>query len=187
MTISPPQPTVVHLFTIFRQIDSGELRIPAFQREFVWKDRQVIDLLKSVRQQFPIGSILLWYAEKKMLELASHEITAFPEIEERFPTNYVLDGMQRLSSLYGAFHFEEGQAPVFDVYYDLRGKRFLHSSDLDPGIAEASILLAAMLSPRRTLEHHARLSQLMDGDQLLDELLSLALAIFGLLSGLNRL
>jgi uncharacterized protein with ParB-like and HNH nuclease domain len=59
MTISSPQPSVWHLVTLFRQISSGEVRIPAFQREFVWSDKQILDLLESVTDGFPIGSLLL--------------------------------------------------------------------------------------------------------------------------------
>ena len=33
----PPQPSVEHLTTIFRRIDSGKIVVPAFQRTFVWE------------------------------------------------------------------------------------------------------------------------------------------------------
>jgi len=171
VTFSTPQPAVVHLFTIFRQIASGELRIPAFQREFVWNDKQIIDLLTSVREQYPIGSILLWHVDQKMLEIASHQVTGFPDVPESFPTNYVLDGMQRLSTLYGTFHYREGQDESFNVHYDLRTGRFFQQRDRTMDSDESSIPLASLMSPRSMLEHQARLAKLKDGDQLLDELL----------------
>lgn len=158
MRFSAPQPAVVHLFTIFRQINNGELRIPAFQREFVWKDRQVLELLRSVREQFPIGSILLWNVNTKLLEIASHRVTTFPEVTETFPTNYILDGMQRLSSLYGAFHYQQSMNPAFDVYYDLRKHEFIHQYDLDSVSQTTSVPLAAVVSPRKLLEHQAKLA-----------------------------
>lgn len=168
---SAPQPAVVHLFTIFRQIEAGEIRIPAFQREFVWKDRQIIDLLTSVRDQYPIGSILLWSVDRKMLEIASNRVTAFPDVPENYPTNYVLDGMQRLSTLYGAFHYQNGQSGSFDVYYDLRNRKFFQSYDREAFNTDASLPLASLISPRKLLEHQAQLLKLPDSDQLLDELL----------------
>src|SRR5437868_12385722 len=103
MSIGSPQPSVLHLVTLFRMITAGEIRIPAFQREFVWKEKQIIELLESVLQGYPIGSILLWAADSKLLNIAPVGATSFPVVEERFPTNYVLDGMQRLSTLYGVF------------------------------------------------------------------------------------
>lgn len=171
MIISAPQPSVVHLFSIFRQIAAGELRIPAFQREFVWRDKQVIELLNSVRQQFPIGSILLWNTDRKMLEIAGNQVTSFPDVPESFPTNYILDGMQRLTTLYGTFHYEVGDDAAFNVFYDLRRKKFLHEYDLSLVDYPAAIPLSSLLSPRRLLEHQARFAEQLDGDDLLDELL----------------
>jgi hypothetical protein len=169
--ISAPQPSVVHLFTIFRQIGAGDLRIPAFQREFVWKRSQVVDLLTSVRQQYPIGSILLWFVETKILEIARNNSTSFPAVEEHYPTNYILDGMQRLSTLYGAFHYNSSMDSVFNVFYDLREKRFFHEDDRITMDHDASISLASLILPRRMLEQQSRLAVLSDGDELLDELL----------------
>lgn len=169
--ISAPQPLVVHLSTIFRQIAAGELRIPAFQREFVWKDKQVIELLASVREHYPIGSILLWHADQKMLEIANSQVSAFPQVPESYPTNYILDGMQRLTTLYGTFHYEPGQDDVFNVHYDLRLRRFIHERELAPAQTEVTVPLTSLISPRRMLEHQGRLARLSDGDALLDELL----------------
>ena len=42
------------------KIIEGNIKIPPFQREFVWKQEQVIELLDSIIKDYPIGSILLW-------------------------------------------------------------------------------------------------------------------------------
>lgn len=170
--ISAPQPFVIHLFTIFRQIAAGELRIPAFQRDFIWRERQVIELLASVREHYPVGSILLWHVAQKMLEIASSQVSAFPLVTESYPTSYILDGMQRLSTLYGTFHFKSGDDEVFNVLYDLRRQKFYHADDLAPDQIEAAIPLAALIAPRRMLEYQARLADMPDGDRLLEELLA---------------
>ena len=177
MYASSPQPAVLHLFTVFRQINAGELRIPAFQRSFIWKDSQVLDLLSSVREGFPIGSILLWHVDSKMLEVARHEVTAFPDLPEQFPTSYVLDGMQRLSSLFGVFHHgAEASDSRFNIYYDLRSRRFLYEDDMDQDVRRVSLQLSALLSPRRLLQFQGRFANLPDGDHLLEELLALQAA-----------
>src|ERR1700741_184326 len=99
MGLSSPEPSVRHLLTLFRNISSGEIRVPAFQREFVWKEKQILELLSSVRSGFPVGSILTWYVEKPLLKIASTGLSAFPDVPTKYPTSYILDGMQRLSSL----------------------------------------------------------------------------------------
>ena len=177
MSIGTPHPSVLHLLTLFRQITAGEIRIPAFQREFVWKEKQMIELLESVSEGFPIGSILLWGVDSKMLKLAPGDASSFPVLEEKFPTSYVLDGMQRLSTLYGVFHFVEGaHKNIFKVSYDLRQKRFVHASDEEEGQAQTLIPMSALFAPRLLLDHQAKLSVLDDADVLMDQLLSLQAA-----------
>ena len=176
MAISSPQPSVVHLVTLFRQITSGDIRIPAFQREFVWKEKQIIELLESVAEGFPIGSLLLWGVDKEMLKIAPNDMTSFPNVRERYPTNYILDGMQRLSTLYGVFHFGTSTNDArFDVLYNLREQGFAHRDDVDL-FSDGSIPLSALFTPRQLLEHQARLSSLKDGDLLIERLLQLQAA-----------
>ena len=44
-------------------IEKGLLRIPAFQRDFVWSFNDMLDLFDSLKKGFPIGSIMLWIPE----------------------------------------------------------------------------------------------------------------------------
>lgn len=176
MTISTPQPTVLHLLTIFRQISAGEIRIPAFQRDFVWKQKQILDLLDSVRSGFPIGSILLWRVERAILKIAASAQTSFPEVTEKYPTSYVLDGMQRLSSLYGVFHFGTSTDPRFNVWFDLQNERFLHEEDLEPEQKITMVPMAALFAPRVLIEHQSRISKLDNSDVLIDRMVALQAA-----------
>jgi len=136
----------------------------------------MIELLESVVEGFPVGSVLLWAVDGKMLKIAPNDATSFPNVEERFPTNYVLDGMQRLSTLYGVFHFGiSTNDPRFDVHYDLKEGRFAHRTE-DEEPASTVIPLSALFTPRQILEHQARLSSLPDGDTLIEKLLQLQAA-----------
>jgi hypothetical protein len=47
----------------------GTIRLPKFQRDFVWTRQQVLDLLDSIARGYPIGSFLLW---KSTVNLAKH-------------------------------------------------------------------------------------------------------------------
>jgi len=174
MLSSSPQPAVIHIVTLFRQIAAGDIRIPAFQREFIWTNRQIIELLESVQIGYPIGSILLWYVDKAILKIASSSTTSFPDIEEKYPTSYVLDGMQRLSSLYGVFHYgASSRDEKFNVWFDLDIKAFFHESDLQIEQRSSSVPLSALFNPRQLLEHQARLAALPEGDLYIGQLLDL--------------
>lgn len=174
--ISSPQPSVLHLVTLFRQITAGEVRVPAFQRGFVWQEKQMIELLESVAEGFPIGSILLWGVDSKTLNIAPGGTTSFPAVEERYPTAYVLDGMQRLSTLYGVFHFGVSTTDSrFDVLYDLDSHQFSHRTTAEAN-PDTSVPLSALFTPRQLLEHQARLGAQPNGDALIEQLLKLQAA-----------
>lgn len=48
------------IHTLITGINKGKIKIPQFQRKFVWKDEQALDLLDSIANNYPIGSLLLW-------------------------------------------------------------------------------------------------------------------------------
>ena len=48
------------------RITSGDIRIPAFQRDFVWEPEQVAFLLDSIYKGFPIGTVILWKTDTRL-------------------------------------------------------------------------------------------------------------------------
>ena len=64
--------------TLISGINKGEIKIPKFQRKFVWKDDQAIDLLDSLANNYPVGSLLLWRTKEKLLPNATSESSASP-------------------------------------------------------------------------------------------------------------
>ena len=86
---------------VVNYIKKGEWKIPRFQREFVWEKKKVIELLDSMYKEFPIGSFFLWIPPEEY----SHYYKDIPELKiqpdnRRFYTHFILDGQQRLTSLY---------------------------------------------------------------------------------------
>ena len=46
--------------TVLKEIESGNMILPALQREFVWKRKQIENLFDSLLQGFPINTLMLW-------------------------------------------------------------------------------------------------------------------------------
>ena len=61
-----PQPSVDRIDELARRVLTGDILLPKFQREFVWKRQQTLDLLDSVAQNYPIGSLLLWQSRQEL-------------------------------------------------------------------------------------------------------------------------
>lgn len=47
---------MVHQLT---DVAKGNIKMPVFQREYVWHDEQIMSLLDSIYRGFPVGSLLL--------------------------------------------------------------------------------------------------------------------------------
>ncbi len=92
------------LAALLSDVERGNIKIPVFQREFIWSDEQIISLLDSIYRGYPVGSLLLWSTK----EILNHERNVggfvLPKTPEDYPVNYILDGQQRLTTLYGVFH-----------------------------------------------------------------------------------
>jgi hypothetical protein len=129
------RPIPEKITSLANRVLDGEIRLPRFQREFVWTQRQVLDLLDSIARGYPIGSFLLWSSDS--VRLASDESIAgldVPPAEDGYETDYLLDGCQRLSTICGALHWQPapGTDPqsYWNLVYDLNEERFRHREDL---------------------------------------------------------
>lgn len=99
-------------------IRKGEIKIPQFQRKFVWKEEQALNLLDSISNSYPVGSILLWRTPTKLAIERNIGDFKLPKTDDLSPTNYVLDGQQRITVVYsclGAPPEESGFAAGFDL------------------------------------------------------------------------
>ena len=85
-------------------IENGRVRLPPFQREFVWTPAKVIDLMDSIYKGFPIGSFFYWKANRKYVtlfrDIKSLSLPAPASDQELF---FILDGQQRLTSIWVTF------------------------------------------------------------------------------------
>ena len=84
---------------LIQRIRSGQLALPDFQRDFVWTPSQIAELLDTVARQWPMGSLLLMRGNKLF---QAREIDGAPKLGGSKPDYYLLDGQQRVTSLFHA-------------------------------------------------------------------------------------
>ncbi len=112
------------------RISSGDIRIPAFQRNYVWEPDQVSFLLDSIYKGFPIGTVILWKTDNRLTSEKKLGYFELPEPQKDYPVNYVLDGQQRLTSLFSVFQTE--LKPVsdewVDIYFDMAAEENIQES-----------------------------------------------------------
>lgn len=88
--------TTLPVGQLIGNIDAGTLGLPELQRPFIWKDSKVRDLFDSMMRGYPIGYLMLWNCpqsdKKKSIGVGSHSYNS--------PHDVIIDGQQRLTSLY---------------------------------------------------------------------------------------
>ena len=86
-----------HLFT---EIDTGYIKIPKFQRDFVWTKIQTGKLIDSIIKGFPIGTFIFWKTREELRHIKNIGNASLPQKREGESVSYVLDGQQRITSLF---------------------------------------------------------------------------------------
>ena len=126
-------------------VPRGQIRVPAFQRGFVWDPDQVAYLMDSVYKQYPFGSLLLWRTREQLRHERSLGPFRLPDRDPDYPIDYVLDGQQRLTSIFGIFQTDIEPDPLIpwtDVYFDL-------GADVHAQESQFIALSAEGIDPRR--------------------------------------
>lgn len=122
------------LLGLLSQTEKDEIVLPAMQRPFVWKDDRIYRLVDSLLRGFPVGAVMLWKTatlqryRRILRDIDTDNAQVFSYITSNSESKYlVLDGQQRLTSLFVAFKGTYNHRRLFiDV---LSGD----STDKDPG------------------------------------------------------
>lgn len=118
---------------VINKIASGEIRIPSFQRDYIWEPENVAFLMDSIYKGFPIGSVLFWRTSEKLHTEKQLGNYCLPEPTKNYPIDYVLDGQQRITSIFSVFQTEltpinENDAQIYFIMNepkDTQNSRFV--------------------------------------------------------------
>lgn len=161
------------LRSLLEDVQRGHIRVPRFQRPFVWTDEQRLELLQSVRDNMPIGSLLVWRTIKfKLASFPRVGPHAIPPIAESAPSTgwqYLLDGHQRVSTLLGLllppsaekpdsgiFNKEEDEDIDWDIQYDLLAQEFVFARKRVTHFIQRPLLPLWTLFDGRLVNKHMR-------------------------------
>ena len=106
---------------LLQDIDKGRLQLPQFQRDWTWDDERIRAILASLSQAYPMGAIMQLECGD-IIPLGYREFEGAPNVVGK-PENLVLDGQQRLTSLYRSLysqkpvHTKNAQNKSLDRYY----------------------------------------------------------------------
>lgn len=140
---------------LLSEIETGQVKIPQFQRKFVWGIKASAKLVDSIMKGYPIGTFIYWRTNERLRSVRNLGNILLPEPNNGEFVNYVLDGQQRLTSLYAALKGvkigeEDGKTTDYsEIFIDL-----LATEDDDIVTTEVE---------GRNLEDIIKLTELMKG------------------------
>lgn len=91
-----------NLVTLIQNIDMGVIGLPDIQRPFKWNDAKVRDLFGSMYKGYPVGYLLFWAnAHQDNVKVIG------TDNKQKAPSLLIVDGQQRLTSLYAVIKGKE--------------------------------------------------------------------------------
>ena len=123
-----PEPANRTFTGLISDIEKGQIKIPQFQREFVWDIKKSSKLMDSIIKGYPIGTFIFCKTNERLRSVRNLGNFKLPEPNDGDFIDYVLDGQQRLTSLFATLKGikitrEEGKVENYDeMYVNLEAK-----------------------------------------------------------------
>ncbi|BAY94697.1 MULTISPECIES: DUF262 domain-containing protein [unclassified Tolypothrix] len=123
-----PEPQTKTFSTLVGEIENGQIKIPQFQREFVWTMQKSAALIDSIIKGYPIGTFIFWRTNERLRSVKNIGKLDLPEPKPGEFVDYVLDGQQRLTSLFASLQGvilkrEDGREDNFSqIFIDLEAQ-----------------------------------------------------------------
>src|ERR1700694_1704857 len=105
------------LQNILDDVREGKVQLPEFQRGWVWDDEHIRSLLASISLSYPIGAVMMLQTGNPDVRFKARLLEGVQLDPHPSPERFVLDGQQRLTSLFQALCLDKSVAT-----YDIRGR-----------------------------------------------------------------
>ncbi len=128
------------LTDLMKAVDTGAAQLPDFQRGWVWNDDRIKALILSVIHNFPVGAAMFLEYGNESIHFKHKPIEGSDAAPNAEPDELILDGQQRLTSLYNALyskkpvHTKTDKGKEIDRYYYLNIEKAIDPSSDDEEI-----------------------------------------------------
>lgn len=130
------------LFEILRDVHRGKIQLPDFQRGWIWDDNRIKGILASVAKSFPIGAVMLLETGNEKVRFKTKTVEGVRLDNDVKPDLLILDGQQRITSLYQTIVTNEIVTTRNEKNYEIKRWYYIDmvkamdvSSDLEEAIA----------------------------------------------------
>jgi hypothetical protein len=131
--------TKTNLYDILKDVHKGKIQLPDFQRGWVWDDNRIKGIIASVAKSFPIGAIMLLETGNESIRFKTKPVEGAPNNGTK-PELLILDGQQRITSLYQAIITNQVVTTKNAKNYEIKRWYYIDMAkalDLDTDLEEA--------------------------------------------------
>lgn len=138
--ISTFDSTKLPLADLLKEISNGKTQLPDFQRGWVWDDHHIISLIESIGNAYPIGAVMSLETGNDEVTFKTRTFEGAPESASAKAERLILDGQQRLTSLYQALFSKSAvktrnsKGQQMDRFYFIDIKKAIYGSELEDAI-----------------------------------------------------
>lgn len=108
------------LFEILKSVHSGKIQLPDFQRGWIWDDSRIKGILASVAKSFPIGAVMLLETGNETVRFKTKPVEGVKVENAVKPDLLILDGQQRITSLYQTIMTKEIVTTKNEKNYEIK-------------------------------------------------------------------
>lgn len=99
-TIHQPKPHSFKYQELLTYIENGTLKLPKFQRDFVWGLDKSAKLIDSILKGYPVGTFIIWKTRERLRSIKNLGSANLPDPPEGDFIQYILDGQQRMATIF---------------------------------------------------------------------------------------
>jgi hypothetical protein len=150
----------IALAELVKRFDSGSIRLPLMQRDYVWRPSKRIALLDSLYRRWPIGAFYVWQTSDDHPEKDKFGSYVSKHMDNFF--GFLLDGQQRLTSLSLAIRSDANGDLDHRAFFDIVNETFYLGNSKktilkrvendDPFLVPLSEIVLSDLSKVQTIE-----------------------------------
>lgn len=130
---------------LLKMVETGKAQLPEFQRSWVWDNTQICKLIESITSGYPMGAAMFLANGGDSIRFKYRKFTGVDSNLTTIPEWLVLDGQQRLTTLYQVFKCKTPVITSLDTNKDKTLKRYYYldiKKFLNPDIDRLDAIIA---------------------------------------------
>ena len=111
---------------LLMMVETGKAQLPEFQRSWVWDNTKICKLIESITSGFPMGAAMFLANGGDSIRFKYRKFTGVDDSVTAIPEYLVLDGQQRLTTLFQVFKCKAPVITRLDTNKDKDIKRYYY-------------------------------------------------------------